>query len=265
MAAEDSNHVQSVGRALEVLETLRRLDGAGVSELADEMDLTKSTAHAYLQTLEGRGYVEQSEEAYHVGLRFLELGGYARTRLSLFRAARDQVEKLARETGDVAGLGVEDDGMRLLVYVAPGAETVPAFYQTVASVGWRQPLHWTGIGKAILSTKSADEVDAILGDGELTGATEHTITSREALFEDLERSRERGYALEDGEFKAPSRSVAVPIDGREDEPQGAICIAGPTQRLSDERIGDELIPKLQESANIVGLRLSDAAEESGMR
>lgn len=260
MASEDSNHVQSVGRALEVLEALREFDGAGVSELSEHLGLTKSTAHSYLKTLEDRGYLEQRGDEYHVGLQFLELGGYARMRLPVYRAARDQVDKLARETGDIAILGVENEGKRLIVYIAPGSETVPAFYTNVASAGRRHPLHWTGMGKAILSTKSEAEIEQYVERG-LSAATEHTITDPDALLEELERISERGYSVEDEESKLGTRSIAVPVPGDPGEPSAALSVAGPKQRLSEDRIEDDLVGRLKEAATIVDLRLGDTLDD----
>jgi DNA-binding IclR family transcriptional regulator len=100
MGTMANNPVKSVETTFEILQALRRLDGAGVTELADQLDMPKSSVYNYLSTLEQEEYVVKEESEYYVGLRFLDLGRYARQRDELYETARPELESLADETGN---------------------------------------------------------------------------------------------------------------------------------------------------------------------
>ena len=252
MGTEANNPVKSVVTTFDILQTLRRLDGAGVTELADELDLPKSSVYNYLSTLEQEEYVVKDGSEYYVGLRFLDLGRYARQRNDLYETARPELEAIADDTGELVNLLVEEHGQGVYVCRVRGDRAV----NVAASTGHRVSLHNTGLGKAILAHMSEERVDAVLDEHGMSAETEHTITDREELKSELAAIRERGVAFDREERIGGLCCVAVPILDLDDRPIGSISVAGPTSRMQGERFESEIPQALQSAANVIELNLT---------
>lgn len=110
MGREAKNPVKTTQRSLDIIETLREMDGARLTELADRLELPNSTVHNHLSTLMERDYVLKDGDVYRVSLRFLDLGEYARNRRKVYELAKPEIGELADETGEVANLLVEENG-----------------------------------------------------------------------------------------------------------------------------------------------------------
>jgi DNA-binding IclR family transcriptional regulator len=243
---EDTQTIQAVERAFNIIELLRESGPATVSEVSETLDLTTSTAHIYLKTLRNVGYVVQTESRYRLGLRFLRDGIAVQESIPLYWEAKDEVDKLAEETGEGVGVGVEENGQRVALYHARGGKSV----HDHASIGEFTHMHWTALGKALLAHKDPSDIADILDQYGMPRATDSTITNTEELFDELEQIREQGYALENEERREGLRSVALPIRV-EDETVGAISITGPTHRMTDDHIESELIDTLHESIDVI--------------
>jgi len=252
MARSERPAVKSVGTAFVILDALKELDGAGLSELARHLDIPKSTVHNYLSTLRQEGYVTKSDDRYRVGLRFLELGAYSRHREELFRIARPDADRLAAETGELANVLVEEHGRGIYLYRARGADAVTV----KAHVGTRIPLHTSALGKAIMAHLPDGRVDDIVARHGLGGPTAQSIDSRDALDASLEAVRERGVAFDDEERLDGLRCVAAPVLADDGHVLGAISVAGPTNRFRGERFREELPQKVLEAANVIELNVT---------
>jgi DNA-binding IclR family transcriptional regulator len=237
--------VKSIGTTFDVIEGLRRLDGAGVTELSADLDLAKSTVHRHLDTLHRRGYVVRAGEAYHVGLRFLKLSEYARGRRPAFDHARSAVEELARETAERAEFVVEEHGEGVTVHLATGQRAVG----TDRDVGRRLPLYATAAGKAILAQYDDGTVRERLDRDGMRALTDNTITDRERLLDELSTVRDRGYGVDDQEHADGVRAVGVPVAGPTGFVLGALSVSGPVHRMRGERIGRDLPDLLLEAAS----------------
>ncbi|MFB6184502.1 MAG: IclR family transcriptional regulator [Haloarculaceae archaeon] len=253
--AETNNRVQSTAKTFRILEALKDLDGATVTELTDHLDLPKSSVHNYLSTLADAEYVVQDDaNQYHVGLRFLDLGAFARKRRPIYEVAKPEVSKLAEETGELANLLVEEHGRGVYIYRATGPEAVKVDSYT----GQRVYLHNTALGKAILATLPEERVDEILDRHGLPATTEKTITDRATLSDELERVREEGVAFDDEERLRGLRCVAAPIVTKDDRVEGAVSLAGPSSRISDDRFTEELPELIRNAVNVVELNITYA-------
>lgn len=242
--------INAVAKSFTIIEHLQEHGRCGVSELAADLDLPKSTAHVYLSTLTDLGYVVAEDGEYRLGLRFLELGGSVRRDHSVYQIARSEIDAVTQSTGEVGTIGYEEDGLRVLVYRSEPVEGV----SDNAPTGEFTRTHWTAVGKALLSQHSDDEVRAIADRHGLPAATENTVTDVDRLVEEVSAIRSRGYAVEDEERVEGVKSVAVPVAGGETESgNSAISIAGPKHRFSSERIEDELLPELRNAANVIEL------------
>lgn len=255
MVDQKRTGVKSVEHSLGIVEHLRDHGPIGVSDLAERVDMPKSTVYVHLQTLRKHGYVVQTDGKYDIGLRFLETGGVVRRRNSLYRAAREEVDQLAAQVEEAANLGVEQNGRRVILYKSEFGE---AIYDNTPT-GEFTCIHWTAIGKAHLAHASAERVEEIVDQHGLPAATEHTITDTEQLFIDLERTRERGFAVENEEHRNGVAAIAVPIfDTRADEIVGALSVSGPRQRLvtGDDpvEIKEDVVDAVRNRANVAELR-----------
>lgn len=248
-SSNEPNRIQAVANVFEIVEEVGELDGCGVRELATHMDLPKSTVHVYLKTLEEIGYVVQENGEYRLGFRFLNLGGQARHENSLYQAGRNDVDELAQTTGEVATMGCEEHGYRVMLY---RTEPTGAIFNN-APTGEYTRMHWTALGKAMLAQKSASEIDEIVARRGLPQATDHTIVDRDALMDEVESIRSQGYAIEDEERVRGVKSVAVPIESDETA-DAAISVAGPKHDFDTTRIEEELLPALQNTANVIELK-----------
>lgn len=248
---EDTDYLQSVARTLDIVEALENNKGMTVAEVADSFDLPRSTAHIYLKTLYETGYVVRRDSEYHLGFRFLKHGGYVRHRLPIYRAAKAEVDDLARRTGEVVDFGIEENGKRVLIYKSEGPEGVTQKPVT----GDYAHMHMTALGKAMLATFDDQRVDEIVDRHGLPKATRHTIDTREDLHAELDETRERGYSVENQEKREGIRAVGAAVETEDGSPS-AVSISGPMSKLTDERI-DELQQQIHDSVNVVQIKLHD--------
>lgn len=245
--------VKTAKKTLELIETIGRLDGATFSEIMEEMGMPKSTVHDYLHTLLELGYIIEEDEQYYLATKFLKLGEKRRRRMKIFQSARPEIRKLAEETGEHASLMIEENGIGILLDTATGEHAL----QLKVHPGQRLPLSTTAPGKVILAHLPEERVAEILDEHGTPAATPNSITDRETLYDELETIREQGYATAHEERVEGVRSIAVPIICH-GTVRGAISVGGPVQRLTDDRMNDELPTLLLETANVIEVNYSHA-------
>src|SRR5688500_7169260 len=182
-ASESSGGVQSVDRAVSVLEILAREGSAGVSEVATEIGVHKSTAFRLLAALEERDLVEQNTERgkYQLGFGVLRLASAIPARLEMVRQAQPVLDELAQHLDETINLAVVREHYSVHVQQALGSAAVASQNW----VGQVTPLHATSSGKILLAYMSEERLDEVLDAAGLTSYTEHTLTSRAALLEQL--------------------------------------------------------------------------------
>jgi DNA-binding IclR family transcriptional regulator len=221
--------VQSVDRALAVLEILARDGHAGVSDIAEEMGIHKSTVSRLLGSLVSREMVHQNSDRgkYQLGFGILRLASSIPGRLSLVREARPILEGLADEFKETVNLAVLRSNYAVNVDQAMGPSTL-ATYDWVGSL---TPLHATSSGKVLLAALSADERDRILKETGLPARTPRTITNREELENELITIARNGYGITLEEFEIGINSMAAPVYNHLGTVIGAISISGPAFRF----------------------------------
>lgn len=246
------NHqtIQSIHSAFRIVECLEDQGPSGVTALANRLDLPKSTAHVYLKTLDELGYVVNDGGTYRVSLKFLERGGRVRQAQRIYGAAKLEVDDLADETNELANLGTIENGQRVLLYKSEGGDAV----HDNTPVGEFTYMHWSSLGKAIMAYLPVEAIDEIIDQHGLPKATDRSIGARDELLDDLERTRERGYALEDDERRLGMRAVAVPIRDDDSKIIASISVSGPKNRFGDERIENEIFQALESTANVIQLK-----------
>jgi len=228
--------VQSLDRALDVLEVLATADELGVSEIAARTGLVPSTAHRLLATLVARGYAAQSPASgrYLLGYKLLELGATLQDRLGRLKsAARPHLEAIQEDTGETTNLVVLDGRNAVYVESVSGTRSVRLFTE----IGGAIPAHTSGSGKALLAWREPAEVEALLGGGPLAASTPRTLTTLDALQEDFARIRRRGFSTDNEEHEPGVACVATPILDGAGLPVAAISVSGPTPRINADTNG----------------------------
>lgn len=248
--SEGSAGVQSVDRALTILEVLARVGEAGVTEIAGELGVHKSTAFRLVTTLEAHRLVEQTTERgrYRLGVGVLRLAGATTARLDLVQEARPVCRQLAVDTGETVNVSVLSESSALYLDQVAGSSAL----QPHNWVGQHIPLHATSNGKVLLSGLDDDRVSDILGT--LSRYTAATITKKARLREELAVVREQGYAVAVDELEEGLSAVAAPIRNAHGDVVASMSVSGPTFRLSEERVED-VVRLLVEAAAEVSHRL----------
>ncbi|WP_254273525.1 IclR family transcriptional regulator [Haloarcula marina] len=249
MASQDTKTIGAVETTLDILTALGKFEPVGLSELATHLDIPTSTVFIHLNTLVERDYVVKESGRYRRSFRFLELGGSVRHRLDVGRLLRNKVEELSRETGEIAGAGIEENGHRVILYRSSGEKAAG----DEIPIGNHTEMHWTSLGKVILANLPAERRDEIVDRHGLPKGTDETLTSRDELEAALERIREQGYAIDDEEHLRGVRGVAVPIFDEEQEVMVSLGITGPRDRFTSNYMAN-LLQKLQYTKNEIEVR-----------
>jgi DNA-binding IclR family transcriptional regulator len=249
-APEPGGAVQSVDRALTILSVLARFGEAGVTEIAGELGVHKSTAFRLVATLEAHDLVEQTEDRgkYRLGMGLVRLAGAGTARLDVVREARPVCRRLAAECGETVNIAVLADRSALYVDQVSGGSGLRSHNW----VGQRIPLHATSNGKVLLSELTRAEVDGLVE--RLRSYTERTITTRAVLHRELATVREQGYAVAVDELELGLTAISVPLRSAHGEVVASMSVSGPSLRMTEARV-ETLLPVLTEAAAAVSNRL----------
>jgi IclR family acetate operon transcriptional repressor len=248
--------VQSVDRALDLLEALAAADGeVSITALSARTGLHVSTVHRLLSTLLRRGYVRQNAETsrYYAGAKLAMLAE-GRSRFGEMRyRARPILRAITEVTRETANLVILDDAAAVYIETVPSPQVVRLF----TAIGNRVPLHATGAGKCLLAALPTAKRDLLLERLDLRTYTPHTIVDRAALRRALDEARERGFTIDDEEYDDGVRCIALPVGGM-NEAIAAISVSAPASRFTRQRCL-ELVPLLRRSA----AELAAAVRERG--
>ncbi|AVV47984.1 IclR family transcriptional regulator [Streptomyces sp. ID05-04B] len=237
--------MQSVDRAVSVLEILAQRGEAGAGEAAAELGVHKSTAFRLLGALEARGLVEQTARRgkYRLGFGLVPLAGAVVDRLDITRQGRPVCERLTGEIGETVSVAVLQEHYAVNLYVLRG----PAAIGTHGRVGELTPLHATSSGKVLLAHLPGEDRAALLAASEMEWVTPNTLTDRRELERHLAETRDRGYAVTLEEFEVGLHAMAAPVRSRDGEVVAALSASGPAYRFTEERM-HELAPLLLKAA-----------------
>jgi len=237
--------------SLEIIDALRKLNGADLEALSDELGVATSTVHRHLVTLQESGYVIREGNIYRIGLMFLTVGGYAQRHWEAYSEIKTTVDELAADTGERTQFIVNENGERVYLYTEVGQSAV----ETGAQNGKRGYLHCSAAGKAILATLSDDRIRAIIDRRGLPKVGPHTVTSRSELFERLATIRERGYAFNREETTQGVHAVGASVTNGDGEVIGGLSVSGPARRLTGTVLTEELPGQVLSAVNELELQI----------
>ncbi len=226
-------NVRAVLRVLDILDLLQdSMNGASLTDIADAVDLPKSSVFRYLASLESRGYVERDPESgdYRFGLAFLP--SHTRHLQSLASRAKPYLEALRDQFQETFNLAILD-GTRIAYLQIVESEKAMRF---AARTGDRDPIHSSALGKAIAAQMPESEVLNILRAEGMSQLTAATITDERAFLEELEQVRHRGFALDERENEEDGFCVAVAIPKA--RIRAAISLSAPAVRFPEEDVRD---------------------------
>lgn len=247
-----SNQLKTTKTSFSIIEEIKQREVAGVTELASALDIPKSTIHRHIVTLQELGYLVKQGEKFGLGLQFLDLGDRARSRDKLFETIAPEVDDLVGENEERAQFMVEENNRGRYIYQTKSDQGI----NTDSHIGSSVPLYATAAGKSYLASLSDQEIENILGEISLIAETPQTIVDEEALWEEFEDVREKGYALNRQEKKRGIYAIGVSVQNRQtEETVGALSLSIPETRETTDFI-EETSKRLQSSARVIELKIT---------
>jgi IclR family acetate operon transcriptional repressor len=244
--------VGSLDRALESLEMIADAGEISLAELAVRTESPKSSLLRHLRVLEAGGYVTMNHttKRYRLGARLIHLGYAARRQLGLTDVAMPLMRELRDRYDESVHLGVLSHGDVLHVAVTPSHQPL----KMATPVGERTYAHISALGKILLAWGEEGVLEETIEDRGLPMLTERTITDQAALRRELERIRERGWAMDDEESAAGLRCVAAPVRDASGHVAAALSVSAPATRLTR---GDakNMAPAVIQIASAISQRL----------
>jgi IclR family transcriptional regulator, KDG regulon repressor len=243
MNTEEKGQVKSVLRTFTLLECIAQNPHMGISELARETGIAKSTVFRFLQTLKDLGYIQPlaGDEGFLLTIKLFQLGSHALEYQDLLKLAQPFMERLSDLTHETVHLAVRDEAK--IIYIAKIDSRFSL--QMRSAIGRTAPLHCTGIGKVLSAWEPVDRLDRIMKDYDWTPYTEKTLTNRTIFLEEMERIREAGYAEDREEHEDRIYCIAVPIRNHTGSVIAGISVSQPRFRI-DEEMKESLIQALLE-------------------
>ncbi len=227
--------VQSVDRALLIIETLAEDDeGYRLTDLAVRTGLSPSTVHRLLTTLEKRRFVQFDCDRFtwHIGAQSFAVGSTFVRRRNFVTQALPYLRKLRDQTRETANLAVVDDGTMVVLTRVESREIM----RSVTKVGGRVPMAASGLGKALLSTYSEEDVFAIIQREGMPRLTSKSIVRAGELCKSLHDIRQQGYSVDDEEALIGLRCVSAVVYDDCSEPLAAISVSGKASRVPNDRL-----------------------------
>jgi len=227
--------IQSVNRAISILFLFtNRRPRLGITEISRILNLPKGTVHGLVRTLVSVGFLQQDIETrkYQLGLKIYEMGTNLVANLEINQKAVGPANSLAKSVKLVSRIAIWDgDSAIITLNVDPRSNSLFVF-----QVGPRIPAYCSSVGKALLAFLNEEELDAYLQRTELVPYTAKTITQKEKLLRDLEKTRQRGYSIDQGETMLDLACIGAPIYGRSGRLEASLSLSGNPNRFQIKQL-----------------------------
>ncbi len=233
-----NNSVVKAFRIIELIEN--EMQGIGLKDISERLNYNKTTTLRFLTTLENLGVIRKRDGKYFLGLKLFELGLKVPFKMIVVDKVHNILEKLVNEINETVNFGVLLEGKVLYIDKIESKRSL----QINTHIGDKISLHCTALGKSIFSILPENQVDSILEKIRLEKKTDNTIVKKEELLEEIKKTKERGYSIDNEEFEEGLRCVAVPIKLEKIGFYGAISVSGPVTRFTENAIS-ELAKKLK--------------------
>jgi len=239
--------VRAVERALDILMCFTKKDDLGLTEIAAEIDLHKSTVHRLLNTLEEKGFVVRnaSTEKYKLGLKIWELSAHLSHNDDPAVLLLPQMEQLRDRLGETVSLYLRDGTDRLRIQAVQSNQAI----RRVAPVGARLPLFVGASSKVLVAYADETVVQAVQASPDWPASVDRGV-----YVEQLQEIRQQGYAISYEEREPGASAVAAPIFDRNGKIAAALSLSGPVSRMNPQKL-HEYGPILIEAAREMGMMI----------
>lgn len=240
-------------RTIEILKLVsKNPDGITLDDICEKLELPKTSAYDIVTTLAEMGMVNVDRgqrQRYTIGLTAYRIGINYTNNLDFISVIEPELKSFAREVGKTVFFGVRSD--HEVVYITKAEPENPII--TTATVGTKNPMYCTSLGKAILAFSDGAIRDQVIGRIKFQQKTERTITDRESFLKELETVREQGYALDAREMEEHMECVGAPVFGSDGSVLGSISVSSlyvPTEDYA--RLGCLVREKAREVSKLLG-------------
>jgi DNA-binding IclR family transcriptional regulator len=233
-APQGTYKVQALDRAFAVLDLLGESETPlGLAQVASSLQLHKSTAHRFLMVLERHRMVERTASGkFRLGLRLFDFGNRAIEQYDLRDRAQPHLRRLVAETEETAHLCILEQTRVIYIDKIEPTRSV----RMITRIGASNPVHCTSVGKAIMAFLPEERIADILRRTRFERRTHRTIATAEAFRVEIEKTRRRGYAVDDEELEEGLRCIAVPVLDAQRLPVAAVSVSGPSFRVTAQKL-----------------------------
>jgi DNA-binding IclR family transcriptional regulator len=225
--------IQSLARAIQIIEFIaRNHNSASLTQISQNVGLSKSTVHGLISTLEDFNYVYQDQVTgfYQLGLKLFEMGQVVYSSMDLRAVAYPFLVELSQKYQETVHLALLSGAEVVYIEKVDSSRSV----RIISEIGGRNPTYCTGVGKVLLAGLPADEVEKIVKTTGMKKYTQNTIDNLDQLKACLAEISQQGYAYDLEEIEMGLRCVAAPIKNHLGTIIAGISLSGPTNRISDD-------------------------------
>ncbi|MFL2099786.1 IclR family transcriptional regulator [Desemzia sp. FAM 23989] len=243
MANNSPGKVQTIDRALSILEILSNYDNLSLMEISEKVQLHKATTHRLVNSLLENGYIEKdaTTKKYRISLKLFQLGNRRVQNIDFLNVAKSMIRQLSQEINQTVHLVIEDDNEVLYIDKHDSQDSETGMH---SRIGKKAPMYVTAVGKAILATKTNSAIVDYWNQVDIQPKTTHTITNLEDFLAEIDTVRQQGYAIDNEENEYGIVCIGASFASYKDLSAGAISISLP---LSEVKNKDIYIQKIVET------------------
>lgn len=240
-------------RTVEILKMIsKNPEGTTLDEICEELTMPKTSAYDIVTTLAEMGMVNVDRGArqrYTIGLMAYRIGINYRNNLDFIGVIEPELRTFAKKVGKTVFFGVRSD--HEVVYICKSEPENPII--TTATVGSKNPMYCTSLGKVILAYSDEETRRQVMGRIKFRRKTEKTIMDRESLEAELDKVRKQGYALDARELEDHMECVGAPVFGADGDVLGALSVSSLYKPTEDyEGLGQIVADKALELSRLLG-------------
>jgi len=253
---DQNSRLQTVEKTINILEAVRQNQPIGLTPLAEEVGYSTSSTFKHLNTLREKRMIAKDGTDYRLSFQLLKYVTDLTEENRLYTLLKPMIEKLGETTGELVVCGIKEQQKGVFLMAANNQ-----YGYSKSLMGESYYLHQNSTGKAMLAECSDEEIERVIERQGLPRATENTITDRDELFDEIAKTRRRGYAYNDQE-RNEFRSIAAAFSSANTNWIGGVSVGGPPKRLSREDFENEYVNDLLALINEIEIKMNYELEQA---
>ena len=249
---DDEKQMSAVMRTVSILEALSEVEASNLENLSRTTELPKATLLRFLSTLISLGYVyRDGADMYHLTLKMFSIGSRSLKHMDLITTAQPFARRLCQNLGETVHMGILEGNSAVYVLKEESSYTLRMY----SRVGKVIPLYCTAIGKIFLSEMGEDELEEYFRTTPLKPYTPKSIRTHHALVEELERTRKRGWSIDDEEHEENVFCIGAPVRDCTGSVIAAMSVSWPVFRFnkdSFQEITEKIVETTDELSKVLG-------------